>query len=260
MKAFYESRPEAFFAGPMTEYPFPLHLHEMVELIVVIRGSCTIQLSGETYDLVPGDAAVAFPLTPHSFDRLDADTLGFTAIFSADSIGEFSAVFRNMLPDSPVIRNEYTAEDVRFAVDRLMALHPDGMESPMRLAYLHLILSHMLSGMSFRPASDWHERSMGSRVARYVYDHACEQITVASVAKDLSISESHLSHLFARQFQMNFRHYINAIRIDKATQLMHDPNLTLTQISDRCGFDNLRTFRRAFVRETGMLPAAYRAR
>ena len=39
--------------------------------------------------------------------------------------------------------------------------------------------------------------------------------------------------------------------------LMRDPCLTLTQISDQCGFENMRTFRRAFVKETGSLPAAY---
>ena len=81
--------------------------------------------------------------------------------------------------------------------------------------------------------------------------------TISSAAHDLGISESHLSHLFAQQFHVNFRAFINAIRIDKATMLMRDPFMTLTQIYYQCGYDNMRTFRRAFVQETGMLPAAY---
>ena len=260
MKAFYESRPESFFAGPMTTYPFPLHLHEMVELVVILQGTCTMQLDGETYELAPGDAAIAFPLIPHSFDRLDENSLGFTAFFPADSITEFADKFRNMLPDNPIVRNEYADENVRFAVDRLMALHTNEENSPMRLAYLHLLLAHLLSVLTFHPASDWRERSMGSRIARYIYNHACEQISVAGVARDLGISESHLSHLFARQFRMNFRRFVNTIRINRAIQLMQNPNLTLTQISDQCGFENMRTFRRAFIRETGTLPTDYRGK
>ena len=68
---------------------------------------------------------------------------------------------------------------------------------------------------------------------------------------------SHLSHFFAEKLHINFRRFINAIRIDKAKMLMRDPQLTLTQIAFTCGYENMRTFRRAFIRETGELPAAY---
>ena len=254
MKAFYEARPEAFFAGRMTVYPFPLHLHEVVEVVVMLQGGCTMQLDNETYDLHPGDAAIAFPLIPHSFERIEPESVGFTAIFPADAIAEFSSVFHRMLPDSPVLRGAYNDGEGRFAVDTLLL---QGENTPMRLAYVHVLLAHMFMRMPMHAASDYGERNLGSRIARYVYDHACDQITLSDVAASLGISESHLSHLFARQFQMNFRRFVNAIRIDKATMLMRNPNLTLTQVSDQCGFESLRTFRRAFVRETGNLPAAY---
>ena len=257
VRAFYESRPESFFAGPMTIYPFPLHLHEMVEIVVMLQGECTMQLDNETYVLQPGDAAIAFPLVPHSFEKIDPEAAGFTAIFPADAITEYSAAFHNMLPDMPVIRNEYASEEACFSVDKMMVHFEDEAYSSMRLACLHMLLSHMISGLSLHPASDYRERSLGSRIARYVYDHACEPITLSGVAHSLGISESYLSHLFARQFQMNFRRFINALRIDKATMLIRNPNLTLTQISDQCGFESLRTFRRAFIRETGVPPTAY---
>ena len=36
---------------------------------------------------------------------------------------------------------------------------------------------------------------------------------------------------------------------------MRDPNLTLTDICDACGYTNMRTFRRAFQQEIGCLPS-----
>ena len=254
MKAFYELRKDNFFVGPMTEYPFPLHVHETVEMAIVLTGECTMQIDGREYVLHPGDAAIAFPLTPHAYMAQSEGTKGFTAIFPADTIAEFSGIFHTMLPNEPIVHRERVGEEALRMAETLQQGHAN---QHLHLAYLHVILAHILHALSFHPAAAYNERGLGARVVRYVYDHACDSITISSAAHDLGISESHLSHLFAQQFHVNFRAFINAIRIDKATMLMRDPFLTLTQIYYQCGYDNMRTFRRAFVQETGVLPAAY---
>lgn len=257
MKAFYEARNDQIFTGEMTQYPFPLHVHETVEVAVVLSGKCVMELDGKTYALNPGDAAVAFPLTPHSFEELSEGTTGFSAFFPADTIAEFSSTFHTLLPDEPVVRKNRLAQgDALYAVKKLLAID-ESKDAYTRQAYLHLLLAHLLNAMRFHSAAAYRERGLSVKVVRYIYAHACENITICSAAHDLGISESHLSHLFAQQFHVNFRSFINAIRIDKATMLMRDPFMTLTQIYYLCGYDNMRTFRRAFVQETGVLPAAY---
>ena len=254
MKAFYEARNEPIYIGEMTHNPFPVHVHEIVELVVLQRGECALEIDGEKYALHAGDAAVAFPLIPHSFESVSEDVSGLAAFFPADLVPELSPVFHTKLPDEPLIRSSRMTDDARLAVRQLLSLPED---APSRLAYLHLLLANLLHGMKFHPATAYHERGLGTRVVRYVYEHACENITLSTAAHDLGVSESHLSHLFAQQFHVNFRRFINAIRVDKAVMLMRDPFLTLTQICFQCGYENARTFRRAFERETGMLPAAY---
>lgn len=257
MKAFYEARSSQIFTGEMTEYPFPLHVHETVEVAVLLTGRCVMEIDGKTYTLNPGDAAIAFPLTPHSFDELSEDASGFSAFFPADTIAEFSSTFHTLMPDEPVVRKaQFDQTDAIHAVKMLLEIG-EKQDAYARLAYLHLLLAHLLHAMKFHSAAVYRERGLSVKVVRYIYAHACENITIASAAHDLGISESHLSHLFAQQFHVNFRSFINAIRIDKATMLMRDPFMTLTQIYYLCGYENTRTFRRAFVQETGMLPAAY---
>ena len=82
-----------------------------------------------------------------------------------------------------------------------------------------------------------------------------ENITLESTAHALGISISHLSHFFSQKIRINFRRFINSLRIDKARQLMRDPNMTLNTICALCGYTNIRTFRRAFLQETGTLPS-----
>lgn len=256
MKAFYQTHSGSLFIGEMTRYPFPLHVHEMLELMYVLKGDCRLQIDGKYFTLKPGDLALAFPLVPHSFDELSTDCEGFTAFFLADSIGEFSTTFHTMLPACPVLRAEELPDDVRLAIDRLSEI-PGPERHPLRLGYLHLLLSHVLNQMDFKPAETLNEKGLADRVVKYIFDHAFDNITLSSAARGLGVSESHLSHLFSQQFHINFRRFVNAIRIDKAKMQMRDPHMTLTAICYSCGYENMRTFRRAFVRETGLLPTAY---
>ncbi len=256
MKAFYQSHPGGTFVGDMTTCPFPLHVHESIELSYIVKGDCTMHIDDQTYTLYPGDFAIAFPLVPHSFESLSTDIEGMALFFMADAIDEFSNTFHKMMPVTPVVRSADVPADALLALDRLSGMK--GTEyRPTRMACLHLLLATLLSAMTLRPAETQNEKGLADRVIKYIFDHACENITLSSTAHGLGISESHLSHLFSQQFHINFRRFVNAIRIDKAEALMRDPDMTLTAICYSCGYENMRTFRRAFVRETGMLPTAY---
>ena len=259
MTVFYETRDESLFTGEMTRYPYPLHVHEIVELACVLRGEVTMQIDGWEWTLGPGDIAVVFPLIPHSFERLSPDALGLAAFFLADTIPQLTPAFLNTLPESPVLRGDAINAEARLAVDRLMGI-PEGEASPSRLAYLHLLIANVLSAMRLRPIDAYSEKGMAYRTFKYIFDHACETITLDNTARGLGISASHLSHLFSQRFHVNFRRFVNAIRIDRAKMLMRDPRMTLTSICYSCGYGNIRTFRRAFLRETGMLPSEYQQR
>jgi AraC-like DNA-binding protein len=125
----------------------------------------------------------------------------------------------------------------------------------MCIAYLHVILASLLHSFTYRPVYDYSEGGLGYRIISYITGHALEKITLESAARALGISISHLSHFFSEQLHTNFRGFINAIRIEKARLMMRDPNLTLTEICDACGYTNMRTFRRAFQQEVGCLPS-----
>ncbi len=69
MSTFYEQRPEKMFIGEMTHHTFPAHVHAVAELVVITRGTAVMTIDETPYRLNPGDAAVVFPLVPHSYDK-----------------------------------------------------------------------------------------------------------------------------------------------------------------------------------------------
>ena len=256
MITFYEHREDKFFIGEMTHNPFPPHVHEVAEIVVLTSGSAKLSIDGISYPLSPGDAAVVFPLVPHSYDQLSRDIGGIAAIFPPDVIPEYAGTFHGLAPESPILRAERIGKDTHYAVGRLGSLSMDD-DLPLCVAYLHVLLAGILHNLSYHPVYDYSEQNLGHRIMRYVSDHACEEITLSSVSHALGISSSHLSHFFAEKLHINFRHFINASRIAKARLLMRDPNMTLTQVSDACGYTNIRTFRRAFLKEVGCLPSEH---
>ena len=256
MNTFYEHREEKLFIGEMTHFPFPPHVHEVAEMIILTSGSATINIDGIDYTLSPGDAAVVFPLVPHSYEEVSADVGGIAAIFPPDVIPEYAGTFHGLAPESPVLQADRIGPDTRRAVSRLGELNMDD-DLPLCIAYLHVLLAGILHSLSYHPVYDYSEQNLGNRIMRYVSDHACEEITLETVSHALGISSSHLSHFFAEKLHINFRHFVNASRIAKARLLMRNPNMTLTEISDACGYSNMRTFRRAFLKEVGCLPSEH---
>ena len=256
MITFYEHREEKLFIGEMTHFPFPPHVHEVAEMVILTSGSAKINIDGINYLLSPGDAAVVFPLVPHSYEEVSADVGGIAAIFPPDVIPEYAGTFHGLQPENPMLPAKKSSLDQRFAVERLGVLNMDD-HLPMCVAYLHILLASVLHSLSYHPVYDYSEQDLGNRIMRYVSDHACEEITLETVSHALGISSSHLSHFFAEKLHINFRHFINASRIARARLLMRDPNMTLTEISDACGYSNMRTFRRAFLKEVGCLPSEH---
>ena len=257
MKTFYEQREEKLFIGGMTQFPVPTHVHGVAELTVLTRGTAAIGIDNTIYRLGPGDAAVVFPLVPHSFEELSGDAEGLAAIFPPDIIPEYAGTFHGLQPETPILQAARTGPELAVAVSRLERMNMTE-DLPLCIAYLHVLLASVLHGLTYRPVYDYSERELGHRIIRYISEQACNEITLESASHALGISASHLSHFFSETLHINFRRFINAIRIDKARLMMRDPSLTLTQICDECGYTNMRTFRRAFRAEMGCLPSDHR--
>ena len=258
MKAFYEQRPEKLFIGRMTKSPFPAHIHLLAELVIVTRGSAVLSIDGVQYTLKQGDAAVVFPLVIHSYDALSGDSEGLVAIFPPDIIPEYAGTFHGLQPEYPLLPAEHSSVELRLTVDRLSRLNMEE-DLPLCVAYLHVLLACVLHKLSFRPVYSYSEQELGFRIIHYITEHAYDDITLETASHALGISPTHLSRFFSEQLHSNFRGFINSLRIEKARLLMRDPGMTLTEICDLCGYANMRTFRRAFLREVGCLPSEHMA-
>lgn len=102
-------------------------------------------------------------------------------------------------------------------------------------------------------------KSIVQRVIQYVEEHyADSNLNISTIAENMERNPKYISRVFKEETREGILDYINRLRIKKAKALIKSGKFTLEQISGMVGYASMKTFRRAFQKETGMTPAGYR--
>ncbi len=94
----------------------------------------------------------------------------------------------------------------------------------------------------------------------YIHQHYHEAIELNICAKRHHTSMSHISRMFQKYFQTNFTAYVNHLRIKKAQEFLKETTLSIQEIADKVGYNNLNYFYKNFKKVTGMTPNLYRGK
>ncbi len=97
-----------------------------------------------------------------------------------------------------------------------------------------------------------------TRAAQYIGQNlSSPALTNASIAAALDISEVYLRKLFISHLGTTPKQHILDLRIQKAKSLLTDTPLTVTAISESCGFSSIYHFSREFKKKNGITPSQY---
>ncbi len=95
-------------------------------------------------------------------------------------------------------------------------------------------------------------------VSQYVEEHIADsELNINTVAEGIGRNPKYISRIFKEETGEGILDYVNRQRIRKAQVLMRSENMTLEQIGGMVGYASSKTFRRAFQKETGMMPGDY---
>ena len=86
-----------------------------------------------------------------------------------------------------------------------------------------------------------------------------EEWPVRRLARVSGVSEAHFARSFKQAFGVPPHRYLLTRRIERATALLRDTDLSITEIAFQTGWESLGTFGRTFRDITGESPGALRA-
>ena len=95
-------------------------------------------------------------------------------------------------------------------------------------------------------------------VKKYIAAHLEEPLTLVELASSVYLTPAYLCQLFKRETGRNLSDYITRKRIEKAKELLIQPEIKLYDICTRVGLVSVSYFSKLFKKHTGMTPSQYR--
>jgi len=85
-----------------------------------------------------------------------------------------------------------------------------------------------------------------------------DKISIDAVAKRFGIGSRHFKRRFKNATGETPLHYLQRIRIEKAKQLLENTQENINEITWQVGYEDVNSFRRLFIKHTGLSPKNYR--
>ena len=102
-------------------------------------------------------------------------------------------------------------------------------------------------------------KRLSENIKAYVQAHYSDcNMNISAIAEEIGITPRYMSKIFKEQTGISLLGYINDVRIEHAKVLLKTTGKTVDEISEETGFANSRTFRRNFLKATGVTAINYK--
>ena len=92
----------------------------------------------------------------------------------------------------------------------------------------------------------------------YIRENLTRKITLREISKVAGLSAPYFSTIFKEEMGENLSRYINRLRVEKASKMLLETNVSLSEISSECCFQDQSWFSKIFKSFTGISPGKYR--
>jgi AraC family L-rhamnose operon regulatory protein RhaS len=242
--------------------------HDFLEIFYVLGGTGAFHIGGWTFPCQKGDL-VAVPMRRvHRIEDDPAEPLALYGICVAPHVWRHEPTLLDQLPAGPLPISKLLAAQVRSDLRRLLfeqTLARPGSYVLILGLTLELLALLARNCCGTAPArlcrADAQLSGHRQAVARYVAElphRFFEANDLDHTAAELGMSRRRFTHLFRLAAGTSWSTYLTRLRIDYACQLLRDTGRSIVAIAFECGYEDLSSFYRAFKRQTGWPPRAWR--
>lgn len=253
------------FEGGSGNYIREKHWHTSIEIFAVLEGSLSFYLNEVEHPLHAGEFLI---INSNEIHSIHAQKENETVVLQIPlkQFGDYFTAQR-------YIRFSSTSGDPR------QDAHLAGL-----IQKLYQVYAQQQLGYEFRTRSLYYEilyRMVGyyrvteveeqelrysrrldalSKITGYMREHYTEDLKLSDVAATFGYSAEYLSRMFKKYAKVNFKAYLQDIRMTYAHRELMNTDKTIGQIAMDNGFCTSRAFSKEFRKRYGILPSAAKTR
>lgn len=256
------------------------HTLPNTHMIYGIRGQCVLRIRDAEVTLQEGDTCIIAAGVPHAFYNTSETALFLHVALTAAFIGNVllprlpqehlrAGFFRSIVfddktgPDHVFVAGSKPNEMTYFLTSAFYHhLFRPPMYEEIVNSFMILFFSYQLQAMSSHPelvdsAALSPEQSL-QQIQDYISAN-CRTVTLRQLAEQFHFNESYLSQYLKKNTGQTFTALLQNARISLASKMLINTNLSIVDIADKVGYQNMSYFYKLFAEVNQCSPAEYRA-
>lgn len=252
-------------ANGVSSAGFPAFREQLREELERLVGSVDVLRMGEPFADVQNLRTEFVRFVPHAAYISDVENEGLvmTALVEGD-IERLGVLLQAVLLDKPeaqrpAIIARLHAHILRGLRD--MGMTPSEGPPPTDEATMSAWMQDM-SGKwkAWTRDSSSAEMRIVQRIKAFMQEHLAEDLSLRRVAEHVYLSPVYVSRLFKQATGENFIDALKRMRVDKACQLLRNPDMRVYEIAQATGYNSSKYFMKVFKEYTRTTPTEYRKR
>lgn len=254
-------------------YSFPKHMHKNAEIYFVTEGSCSMYIKDEKITLNKNDFIIIFPNVIHSLFLESEKTCNFYHIHF--DLQELSSINIDLHDISFNLNNLQLCilscntffiyrndQKIKQYIENIVNEHDNDSSYSKVIANLNLI-ELILKIISIENVNMKYNKSSKTQkyvheIINYIEKNFNRKILIDDISSHMHISNRYLSKIFYQETGTTIAQYINIYRINESIKLMSNDNLTLSEISELVGLNDIQHFSKTFSKIINLTPQKYR--
>lgn len=249
------------FEGKDGGYVRDRHWHRSIEIFALYEGELTFYINDEKYPLQPGEFILLNSNEVHSV----ASPRPNRTIVLQIPLG----MFENYYTDEGLVLFTHSPRKQDGQITELIAQMYDaaqrreiGYEWRMQsrfyeLLYL-LVTKYRKTEVSPELVRRHKKMTRLSVITSYIRDNYTKELSLEKLSDIFGYTPAYLSRMFRRYAGINYKSYLQGVRLERAVKELANTEDTISDIALRHGFANSKSFSGEFRKKYGLMPNEYR--